>query len=138
MAEPYRTIRDRVEAVLSADPNLLGTYTFGSSTVPAIAVVPPAVSRDRTVTGLEVIIGRSPEIENNPTLGSRHDRVRFWSVRLVQYDDDDTTEAAVERLLDEFEHIQLDPLLEATDEIPEQRVLRVSDGGNSLARSPRG
>ena len=95
-----RTLRDDVEVILG---NLIGSYQLNPSTaIPAIFVTPPQVPSNRIVTGLEVIISRTPDVEVKSLLNKRFFFKETWTVTLIQRDSRKTTHEAIRLLLDAY------------------------------------
>lgn len=93
-------LRDSVNTLLSASPNLIGTYTLpNASTIPAIYVAGrQSVPSDWKATGLEVTIGEFAEVSPKPMLGTLRNR-QTWTVMLVDYDTaSDKLQTAAQRL----------------------------------------
>ena len=96
--------RDAINTLLSASPNLIGTYTLpNASTVPAIYTVGrQSVPSDWKVTGLEVTMREFPEQLPSAMLGSLK-VLQQWEVVLVQYTSSSSTLAtAMERMTRRF------------------------------------
>lgn len=113
----------------------LGTYQTTLGPTPAIWVVPPALPNQRSVTGLECIIYRTPEMAVEGMLGAKKMLTRTYSIRLVQHNQDDSTEDATEALISYFPTVTSAVLLQATDVAPEQSVIRLSDFANLVKTS---
>jgi hypothetical protein len=97
-------LRDAINTLLSANPNLIGTYTLpNASTVPAIYTVGrQSVPSDWKVTGLEVTMREFPEQLPSAMVGSVKIE-QLWEVILVQYTGTSTTLAdAMERMTRRF------------------------------------
>ena len=79
-------LRDAINTLLSASPDLIGTYTLpDASTVPAIYTVGrQSVPSDWKVTGLEVTMREFPEQLPSAMVGSVKIK-QLWEVMLVQY-----------------------------------------------------
>ena len=96
--------RDAINTLLSASPNLIGTYTLpNASTVPAIYTVGrQSVPSDWKVTGLEVTMREFPEQLPSAMVGSLR-VLQQWEVVLVQYTSSSSTLAtAMERMTRRF------------------------------------
>lgn len=80
-------LREAIFELLSASPNLIGSYVLpGGSSVPAIYVVGrKSVPTEWKVTGLEVTIEEFPRISPSPALG-KFKRRQEWMVVIVNYD----------------------------------------------------
>ena len=80
-------LRDTINSLLGASPNLLGTYTLPDNvTVPAIYTVGrQGVPAEWKATGLEATIREFPEISPRPMVGTLRNR-QTWTVMLVDYD----------------------------------------------------
>lgn len=80
-------LREAIFELLSASPNLIGSYVLpGGSSVPAIYVVGrKSVPTEWKVTGLEVTIEEFPRILPSPALG-KFKRRQEWMVVIVNYD----------------------------------------------------
>lgn len=79
------TLRNNIEAVIE---EFIGTYTLPSGAiVPAIAVLASGqpLNDNRMVSGLEVIIKRSPTSGQARMTFDSVNRVNYWTVYLVQW-----------------------------------------------------
>ena len=97
-------LRDAINTLLSASPNLIGIYTLpNASTVPAIYTVGrQSVPSDWKVTGLEVTMREFPEQLPSAMVGSVKIE-QLWEVVFVQYTGTSTTLAdAMERMTRRF------------------------------------
>jgi hypothetical protein len=97
-------LRDAINTLLSASPNLIGTYTLpNASTVPAIYTVGrQSVPSDWKVTGLEVTMREFPEPLPSAMVGAVK-VLQLWEVILVQYSESSSTLAtAMERMTRRF------------------------------------
>jgi len=97
-------LRDTITTLLSASPNLVGSYTFPNGTsIPAIYVVgQKSVPSEWKVEGLEVTMRQYPELL--PTAGvGIVDVLQQWEVVLVQYNPDGKQIAqAMDRMVRRF------------------------------------
>lgn len=97
-------LRDTITKLLSASPNLVGSYTFPDGTsIPAIYVVgQKSVPSEWKVNGLEVTMRQYPELL--PTAGvGIVDVLQQWEVVLVQYNPDGKQIAqAMDRMIRRF------------------------------------
>lgn len=77
--------------------SLLGTYkTKSGKTYPACVVVPPRVDPTYTITGLQVIIFKAPEVQKiSPLTGEKLKRY-WWVVELTQNDIKESIRPALE------------------------------------------
>jgi hypothetical protein len=82
-------LRSTITSLLSASPDLLGSYVFPSGTkIPAIYVVgQKSVPSEWKVEGLEVTIRQYPELLPTPGVGIV-DMLQQWEVMLMQYNPD--------------------------------------------------
>lgn len=82
-------LRDVITTLLSASPNLIGTYRLpDNSTIPAVYVVgQKSVPSDWKVIGLEVTMRQYPALLPTPAIGVV-DVLQEWEVMLVQYNPD--------------------------------------------------
>jgi hypothetical protein len=80
-------LRETITELLSASPNLIGTYTLpNGSTLPAVYVVgPQSVPKEWKVKGLEVTMRQFPELVSRSPLGGTTKVTQVWEVILVQY-----------------------------------------------------
>jgi hypothetical protein len=80
------TLRSDLKTLLS---DYLGTYSWGDLTTPAIAVRSgnETLPAGTTVTGLEVVIDRTPQLDPQPAY-SNAPVIQFWRVDLVQWSGD--------------------------------------------------
>ena len=97
-------LRDTIVNLLSASPNLIGSYTFpNGTTIPAVYVVgQKSVPTEWKVTGLEVTIRQYPELL--PAAGVDIVSVlQQWEVMVVQYNPDGKEIAsAMDRMVRRF------------------------------------
>ena len=96
--------RDTINTLLSASPNLVGTYTLPDATmVPAIYTIGrQSVPSDWRATGLEVTIREFPEQLPTAMVGTLR-VLQQWEVMLVQYTSSISTLAtAMERMTRRF------------------------------------
>jgi hypothetical protein len=97
-------LRETVTELLSASPNLIGTYTLpNNSTLPAVYVVGrQSVPKEWKVKGMEVTMREFPERIPAPMLGKVEVR-HVWEVILVQYTSSSgTMNEAMERMVRRF------------------------------------
>ncbi|GEM_PF-6702382 len=93
-------LRDRILLLLAEE---LGTYTIGKPPLtndsPAICIQDSGETRpnDRAITGLEIIIRRSPERNSPAVYGGVH-RQRVWQLFLVQHQGCHTLQTAIDKL----------------------------------------
>ena len=80
-------LRDTITALLSASPNLVGSYIFPNGTlIPAIYVTgTQGVPTEWKVTGMEVTIQEFPRLNPRPGVGTFQQR-KEWTLVLVDYD----------------------------------------------------
>ena len=80
-------LRETVTELLSALPNLLGTYTLPDGVqIPAVYVVGrQSVPKEWKVKGLEVTMREFPELAPRSPLGGTVKVSQVWEVILVQY-----------------------------------------------------
>lgn len=98
-------LRETVTELLSASPNLIGTYTLpNSSTLPAVyAVGRQSVPKEWKVKGLEVTMREFPELAPRSPLGGTVKVTQVWEVVLVQYTPNSNTLAlAMDRMVRRF------------------------------------
>jgi len=97
MARPtILDLRDDVSTLLEAE---IGTYTVGTKVTPALWVSPPQPPSNRVVTGLEVIIQKTPSSEMQRHIGSRAIAKEVWTITLIQRDPTKSTRNASNILL---------------------------------------
>lgn len=94
-------LRNAIQALLSEE---LGTYTLpGGFETPAIVVLSTGeVLSDRTVSGLEVVIRRSPVRDEGAECFDCVRAVKTWQVFLVQWGGDYTIDDAKEKIRQKF------------------------------------
>ena len=123
----WEDLRDTLEEELA---DLLGTYTLrtatGTVTVPAVHCWPPQLANDRKVTGLELLIQKSPQISQERLLGELK-RTATYTVRLIQHDESQTLTEAVEIILTLFPDAKA-TTLPGTDLAEEQAKIEIPDG----------
>ena len=98
-------LRETVTELLSASPNLIGTYTLpNASTLPAVYVVGrQSVPKEWKVKGLEVTMREFPELAPRSPLGGTVKVTQVWEVVLVQYTPNSNTLAlAMDRMARRF------------------------------------
>ena len=80
-------LRETVTELLSASPNLIGSYTLpNGTTIPAVYVVGrQSVPKEWKVKGLEVTMREFPELTPRSPLGGTVKVSQVWEVVLVQY-----------------------------------------------------
>ena len=97
-------LRDTIVNLLSASPNLIGSYTFpNGTTIPAVYVVgQKSVPTEWKVTGLEVTIRQYPELLPEAGVGIVS-VLQQWEVMVVQYNPDGKEIAtAMDRMVRRF------------------------------------
>ena len=97
-------LRDTITTLLSASPNLIGSYVLpNNSTIPAIYVVgQQGVPPEFKVSGLEVTMRQFPEILPRSPLGALKIN-QLWEVVLVQYTTSgNTLPLAMDRMVRRF------------------------------------
>lgn len=98
-------LRDTVTTLLSASPNLIGSYILPNNTqIPAVYVVGQEnVPNEWQVTGLEVTMRQYPELSPRAPLGGTVKVQQLWEVVLVQYNPDGKQIAdAMDRMVRRF------------------------------------
>jgi hypothetical protein len=98
-------LRETITELLSASPNLIGTYTLpNAATIPAVYVVGrQSVPKEWKVKGLEVTMREFPEIAPRSPLGGTVKVNQLWEVVLVQYTPSSNTLAlAMDRMVRRF------------------------------------
>ena len=98
-------LRETVTELLSASPNLIGTYTLpNNSTIPAVYVVGrQSVPKEWKVKGLEVTMREFPELAPRSPLGGTVKVNQLWEIVLVQYTSSSNTLAlAMDRMVRRF------------------------------------
>ena len=97
-------LRETIVELLSASPNLIGSYTFPNGTsIPAVYVVgQKSVPTEWKVTGLEVTIRQYPELLPEAGVGIVS-VLQQWEVIIVQYNPDGKEIAdAMDRMVRRF------------------------------------
>jgi len=98
-------LRDTITTLLSASPDLIGTYTLpNNSTIPAVYVVGrQSVPKEWKVKDLEVTMREFPELAPRSPLGGTVKVTQVWEVVLVQYTPNSNTLAlAMDRMVRRF------------------------------------
>lgn len=98
-------LRETVTELLSASPDLIGSYTLpGGSTIPAVYVVGrQSVPKEWKVKGLEVTMREFPELAPRSPLGGTVKVNQLWEIVLVQYTPSSNTLAlAMDRMVRRF------------------------------------
>ena len=101
-------LREVVSELLSASPNLIGTYTLpNNSTIPAVYVVGrQSVPNEWKVKGLEVTIEEFPSVSPRAMVGKVQNN-KQWTVVLVDYTTNSTAlHSAAERMARRFPDAQ--------------------------------
>ncbi len=82
-------LRDTIETLLGASPNLIGSYILpNNATIPAVYVVgQKSVPSEWKATGLEVTMRQYPALLPTPGVGIV-DMLQQWEVVLIQYNPD--------------------------------------------------
>lgn len=113
------------EVRLAVEPivlSFLGTYSNGD---PAISSGEPNSSL--TVTGLECVIDRVPQINSTPTFDSAH-ITKEWVVRLLDHGGGQPIDEALNALLTRFPFAPVDPLVSSPAwGIAPQVAIRIPD-----------
>lgn len=80
-------LRDTITTLLTASPNLIGSYTFPDGTqVPAIYMTGrQGVPSEWKVEGMEVTMREFPELAPKSPMGGTVKVTQVWEVILVQY-----------------------------------------------------
>jgi ribonucleotide monophosphatase NagD (HAD superfamily) len=102
-------LRETITELLSASPNLIGTYTLpNNSTIPAVYVVGrQSVPKEWKVKGLEVTIEEFPLVSPSPMVGTVKNR-KQWTVVIVDYTTNSTAlSSAAARIARRFPDAQL-------------------------------
>lgn len=123
MSEASRYVRDTLEVLLS---DVLGSYTLPTGQLaPAIwhGVKPP--SDDRTVTGLEVIVTQTPDLEVTPMFFRQAAVDRRYQVRLVNHGDAQISEETIAKIVHAFIDCSVSSL-PASSFAPEQYVFTLN------------
>ena len=97
-------LRETIVELLSASPNLIGSYTFPNGTsIPAVYVVgQKSVPTEWKVTGLEVTIRQYPELLPEAGVGIVS-VLQQWEVMVAQYNPDGKEIAsAMDRMVRRF------------------------------------
>lgn len=98
-------LRETVTELLSASPNLIGTYTLpNNATLPAVYVVGrQSVPKEWKVKGLEVTMREFPQLTPASPLGGTVKVTQVWEIILVQYTPNSNTLAlAMDRMVRRF------------------------------------
>jgi hypothetical protein len=108
----------------------LGTYALtGGVTTPAIMALNSGdVVSDRAVTGLEVVIRRTPISDDGKPTFDAVRAAKVWQVFLVQWGGNYTLESAKDKLRRKFPNTRMIPIkVEKGSGIREQISVRVQD-----------
>ncbi len=98
-------LREVVTELLSASPNLIGTYTLpNNSTIPAVYVVGrQSVPNEWKVKGLEVTMREFPQLNPRSPLGGAVKVNQVWEVILTQFTPNSgTLSTAMDRMVRRF------------------------------------
>jgi hypothetical protein len=128
MTEVWQELRQTITDKLG---DLLGTYSFktltNTVTCPALHIFPPQLPQDRQVSGLEILINRSPtKYEQFPLSGGDLARSRSFVLFLIQHDPLGSTETAVKRLLSLYPQAKVTEL-PSSDRAREQTKLEIKE-----------
>jgi hypothetical protein len=121
-------LRETITELLSASPNLIGTYTLpNGSTLPAVYVVgQQSVPKEWKVKGLEVTIEEFPSISPRAMVGKVRNN-KQWTVILIDYTTASAAiRAAAERMARRFPDAQFSFQAE-TDIVYGQYRIRIPD-----------
>jgi ribonucleotide monophosphatase NagD (HAD superfamily) len=121
-------LRETVTELLSASPNLIGTYTLpNASTLPAVYVVGrQSVPSEWKVKGLEVTIEEFPSVNPRAMVGKVQNN-KQWTVVLVDYTTNSSAlSQAAERMARRFPDAQFSFRPE-TDVVYGQYRIRIPD-----------
>jgi len=121
-------LRETVTELLSASPNLIGTYTLpDASTLPAVYVVGrQSVPSEWKVKGLEVTIEEFPSVSPRAMVGKVRNN-KQWAVVLVDYTTNSSAlSQAAERMARRFPDAQFSFRPE-TDVVYGQYRIRIPD-----------
>ena len=121
-------LRETVTELLSASPNLIGTYTLpNASTLPAVYVVGrQSVPIEWKVKGLEVTIEEFPSVSPRAMVGKVQNN-KQWAVVLVDYTTNSSAlSQAAERMARRFPDAQFSFRPE-TDVVYGQYRIRIPD-----------
>lgn len=121
-------LRETVTELLSASPNLIGTYTLpNASTLPAVYVVGrQSVPSEWKVKGLEVTIEEFPSVNPRAMVGKVQNN-KQWTVVLVDYATNSSAlSQAAERMARRFPDAQFSFRPE-TDVVYGQYRIRIPD-----------
>jgi hypothetical protein len=120
-------LRTQIQDILVDE---IGTYALtGGTTTPAVIVLDSGdVVSDRTVTGLEVVIRRSPISDDGKPTFDAVRAAKVWQVFLVQWNGNYTLEAAKDKLRRKFPNTRAVPIkVEKGSGIREQVSVRIPD-----------
>lgn len=98
-------LRDTIATLLSASPNLIGTYKLpNNTTIPAVYVVGrQSVPSEWKVEGMEVTMREFPEPRPSSPLNGTVKINQLWEVILTQYTpSSDTVSLAMDRIMRRF------------------------------------
>ena len=121
-------LRETVTELLSASPNLIGTYTLpNASTLPAVYVVGrQSVPSEWKVKGLEVTIEEFPSVSPRAMVGKVQNN-KQWAVVIVDYTTNSSAlSQAAERMARRFPDAQFSFRPE-TDVVYGQYRIRIPD-----------
>lgn len=131
-------LQQSIVALLSASPNLIGSYTLpNGNKVPAVYVVGrQSVPREWKVEGLEVTIQEFPRLSPRPGVGTLQQR-RGWTVVLVDYDtSSDNFQKAAHRISRTWPDARLSFLPESDFAYRQYRIIIPDTGIEQLLRIP--
>jgi hypothetical protein len=121
MSQEVENLSDKLEVILE---DLLGAYTLPNGDErPAISIFPPQPRNNREVSGLEMIIDRTPDVETNFCTGGVIYKT-YYNIVLAHHDTDGSTREATKEISNHFVVAKITnlPKSEFTDE---QTVIRV-------------
>ncbi len=106
----------------------LGTYTTKVGKVyPAIWITPPLVDPSIVVTGLQVLIFRSPEVQRIEPLTAEKLNRYWWAVELTQFDVNESTWPALEIIKNYYPVTTIGPIKQQTRTDYEQARISIYD-----------
>jgi hypothetical protein len=129
-------LRDTIVTLLSASPNLIGSYTLpNGTTIPAIYVAGrQGVPTEWKAMGLELVIQEFSRLMPSPALG-KFKRRQEWTVVMVNYD---TTSSALtvaaERMAARFPDARFSPSPETDIAYGQYRIIIPDTDMGYLAR----
>jgi len=105
----------------------LGAYTLpDTSVIKALQVVPPQVSKQWKINGIELVIERTPDPNPSSMTGGRIYLEKRWKVIATSYDSDQTLDNVIDGIVRTFAGVNI-VLVPPTDNEWERATFTIPD-----------